>query len=150
MFASKALTVTSTMDKEDFSSVNDDASMQGDLRAAVRDGDSGAVVGAEILEGIRRAVSATPSATASGDGTASKRPRLLATNPSSSIAGTFLAQNAPRLESATGCEDNPSGRRWMSSTGRKAPRVGSEFQVDILPDPSSVRTVVSPATQDDS
>lgn len=141
----------STMDKEDFSSVNDEGSAQGDHRAASRDGDTRALVGAEILEGLRQATPAGAArlpTTEGGDGSASKRPRRT-TDPSSSNAGPFLALNAPRLESTAGCEDNPPSRRWMSSTGRKAPRVGSEFQVDSLPEPSNLRTVVSPTSQDE-
>jgi hypothetical protein len=143
----------STMEKEDFSSVNDEGSAQGDLPAALRDGDSRAFVGAEILEGIRQAAAAGGAAkfpeTESGDGTASKRPRLT-TKTSSPDAGPFLTLHAPKLESTAASENNPPSRRWMSSTGRRAPRVGNEFQVDALPDPSSFRSVVSPTSQDES
>jgi hypothetical protein len=142
------------MEKEDFSSVNDEGSAQGDLPAALRDGDSRALVGAEILEGIRQAAAAGGAVkfpeTERGNGTASKRPRLT-TNPSSPDARPFLTLHAPKLESSTAaCENDPPSRRWMSSTGRRAPRVGNEFQVDALPDPSSFRSVVSPTSQDES
>jgi hypothetical protein len=140
------------MDKADFSSANEEGTAQGDYGAFIHGGDSGAFVGAEILEGIRHAAAAAAATgipLESGDSTASKRPRLT-TGPSSFKAGSLLALNDSRVESTTGCEGNPPSRRWMSSTGRKVPRVGREFQVDTLPDPMSSRTVVSPASQDES
>jgi hypothetical protein len=142
------------MDKADFSSANEEGNAQGDYGANTNGGECGAFVGAEILEGIRHeaaaaAAAATGTPPESGDSTASKRPRLT-TGPSSFKAGSLLALNDSRVESTTGCEGNPPSRRWMSSTGRKVPRVGREFQVDTLPDPMSSRTVVSPASQDES